>query len=222
MMKNKAATQLSAIALTVALAGCAPNTEGASTVTTQSTPTVWVGASDPNTTSLHQFIVDNKIAELRFRRGDPDTPKIEFPFPPGWSNAGDRTPDWAYGAIIYDKPKDPDDPPYMVAITSRLTGDVTPATILRYAPGQLNGLPDFTPFHEPRMDSLSGFDAVDYAGTYVSKGQARVIGQQTIVVPGKDALFVLQLNADAPAGGEQAVIDAAKFIREHTKITAPS
>ena len=222
MKKIKTAAQVSAVALSIVLAGCTPSTEVASTSTTQSTPTVRVGASDPGATTLYQYIADNKIAEVRFKRGEPGTPKIEFPFPPGWSSAGDRTPEWAYGAIVYDKPKDPQDPPYIVAIASKLTGDVDPAKILEYAPGQLNKLPDFTPFHDPRKDSLSGFAAMDFAGTYVRKGQPRVIGQQTIVVPGKDALFVLQLNADAPKGEEQPVLDAAKFIADHTKISAPS
>ena len=216
------ATRMSAVVLSIALAGCAPRTEVASPSSTQASPTVSVGSPDPGATTLNQYIVNNKIAETRFTRGEPGTPKIEFPFPPGWGTAGDRTPEWAYGAIVYDKPKDPEDPPYMVAIASKLTGDVDAAKILEYAPGQLNKMPDFAPFHDPAKDSLSGFQAIDYAGTYVRKGKPRVIGQQTIVVPGKDALFVLQLNADAPEGEKQTVIDAAKFIAEHTKISAPS
>lgn len=211
---------MGAFSLSILLVGCSPGTQVASTTTTQASPTV--GPADPGATTLHQYIVDNKIAERRFKRGDPGTPKIEFPFPPGWSSAGDRTPDWAYGAIVYDNPKDPQDAPYMTAIASELTGDIDSAKVLEYAPGQLNELPDFTPFHDPKIDSLSGFKAVDYAGTYVRKGQPRVIGQQTIVVPGKDALFVLQLNADAPEGEKQAVIDAATFIAEQTTISAPS
>lgn len=222
MTKITTATRVSAVALSMVLTGCTPSTEVASTATTQAAPAIGVGASVPGDTTLHQYIVDNKIAELRFKRGEPGTPKIEFPFPPGWRNARDRTPDWAYGAIVFDKPIDPEDPPYVVAIASKLTGDVDPANVLEYAPGQLNKMPDFKPFHDPKRDSLSGFDAMDYAGTYVRKGKPRVIGQQTIVVPGKDALFVLQLNADAPEAEKQTVIDAAKFIGEHTKISLPS
>lgn len=202
------------VALSVVVAGCTARTEVA--------PVEPTGDLGPGAVTLHQYIVDNKIAELRFKRGEPGTPEIAFPFPPGWSTAGDRTPDWAYGAIVNDTPKSPEDPPYMVAIASKLTGDVDPAQILEYAPGQLNDLPDFTPFHDPKRDSLSGFEAIDYAGTYVRNGKPRVIGQQTIVVPGKDVLFVLQLNADAPEGEKQTVIDAAKFIAKNTKISVPS
>lgn len=216
---------LSAIALSVALNGCAPGGGAGSTTSTppaQDSSATKAAGSDPIGTTLHQYIVDNNIAEVRFTRGEPGTPRIEFPFPPGWSSAGDRTPGWAYGAIVFDRPQNPQDPPYMVAIASKLTGDVDQAKILEYAPGQLNKLPDFTPFHEPKRDSLSGFAAMDYAGTYVRRSQLRVIGQQTIVVPGPDALFVLQLNADAPQTEKQPVIDAAKFIAERTKISVPS
>lgn len=202
--------------------GCSPSTEVAATEATPATPTVWAGAPDPESTTLHQYIVDNKLPEVSFKPGDQGTPDISFAMPPGWGLAGDRTPEWAYGAIVYGKAKNPDDPPYMVAIASKLPADVDPATILDYAPGQLNNLPDFAPFHTPKLDSVSGFKAIDYTGTYVRQGQPRVIGQQTIVVPGKDALFVLQLNADAPRGEEQPVLDAAKVIDEKTVITLPS
>ena len=72
------------------------------------------------------------------------------------------------------------------------------------------------------MDTFDGFDAIDYVGTYVWEGKQRAVGQQTIVVPGKDGLFVLQLNGEAPAGQEQVVIDAANLIREQTTVTLPS
>jgi hypothetical protein len=222
MKKIATAGQVGAVALSVVLIGCTPRSEVASTVNSPSATTAAVGSPSAGATTLHEYIIDNKIAEFRFKRGEPGTPKIEFPIPPGWSLAGDRTPEWAYGAIVYDKAEDPKDPPYMVAIASKLTGDVDASKILEYAPGQLNELPDFKPIHDPKTDALSGFQAVDYAGTYVRKGKPRIVGQQTIVVPGKDALFVLQLNGDAPQGQEQPVLDAAKVIAEQTKISAPS
>ena len=69
---------------------------------------------------------------------------------------------------------------------------------------------------------MGGYDAIDYVGTYVWEGKPRAVGQQTIVIPGKDALFVLQLNGEAPEWQEQAVIDAAHLIRERTTIALPS
>lgn len=239
-MKKITTVGVTAVALSVALAGCTPTTEQASTATGQSTPTVWTGSpapahggsahggaerpgeARPEGATLNQYIVDNKIAEVPFKKGDAGAPTVDFPFPPGWRAAGDLTPDWAYGAIIYDNAVDPNDPPFMYAIGSKLTGEVDPQKILELAPGQLNELPDFKAFGEPERSKLSGFDAIDYVGTYVLDGKTRSVGQQTIVIPGKDSLFVLQLNGEAPEGQEQVVIDAADLIRDQTKITLPS
>lgn len=241
-MKKITAAGVTAVAVSVVLAGCTPTTEQASTATSAVTPTIWTGSPAPahsggsghggaaghggspraEGATLHQYIVDNKIAEVPFKKDEPGTPTIEFPFSPDWSPAGDLTPDWAYGAIFYNKAPDPKDPPFMYAIGSKLTGNIDPEKVLELAPGQLNELPDFTPRGAPQRDKVGGFDAIDYVGTYVWEGEARSVGQQTIVIPGKDALFVLQLNGDTPAGQEQAVIDAADLIRQQTTITLPS
>jgi len=236
-MKNLTALATAGL-LTVALsaAGGTPRHEQAATGTAAPTPTVWTGSpapghsnaggengeGRPEAAGLNAYIMANKIAEVPFKKGDPGTPKIEFPFPPDWSSAGDRTPDWAYGAIVYDKAPDPENPAFMYAIASKLTGDADAAKILELAPAQLNELPEFSPREAPQRDKVSGFDAIDYVGTYVWDGQRRAVGQQTIVIPGSDALFVLQLNGEAPQGQEQAVIDAARLIREKTTITLPS
>lgn len=223
-MKKITTAGVAAVAVGVVLAGCTPTTEQAATVTPTAPPTIWTGDPPPprDNATLHQYIVDNQIAEIPFKADEPGTPKFDFPFPPDWRSAGDDTPDWAYGAIVYDKAVNPDDPPFIYAIASKLTGDVDPAKILQYAPGQLNDLPEFSALGEPEKDSLGGFEAIDYVGTYVWEGKQRAVAQQTVVVPGKDALFVLQLNAEAPAGQEQVVIDAAQLISEQTTITLPS
>lgn len=244
MMKTTTAAA-AALAAGIALAGCTPTTEQASTETAPP-PTVWTGspapahagehggghgqasgAADEAPTAgatLNQYIVDNKIAEVPFRPDEPGTPNIDFPLPPDWVPAGDRKPDWAYGAIVYDKAKDPADPPYMYAIASKLSGNVDADKVLELAPGQLNELPEFKPVDgPPKRVKFAGYDAINYVGTYVSDGRARAVGQETIVIPGKDGLlWVLQLNGDAPEGQEQVVIDAARVIREKTTIAPPS
>lgn len=225
MMKSTTAAVagLAAAALSLTLVGCGSATKTAETSEEKAAEATTSSAVDaPENRSLNQYIVDNKIAEVPFKKGDPGTPKIEFPFPPDWSSAGDRTPDWAYGAIVYDKAPDPENPPFLYAIASKLTGNVDPAKILELAPVQLNELPGFSPREAPRSDKVSGFDAVDYVGTYMWEGERRAVGQQTIVIPGKDALFVLQLNGEAPPGQEQPVVDAIKLIHDQTKITVPS
>lgn len=209
----------------VTLAGCSSATEQAKTSSSAAAQTSETGSSaakPAQSATINQYIVDNKIAEVPFKKDEPGTPKIDFPFPPDWSPAGDRTPDWAYGAIIYDKAPDRANPPFIYAIASKLTGNVDPATVLKLAPSQLNDLPGFVPLGEPHSDKVGGYDAVDYVGNFVWEGTKRAVGQQTIVIPDKDTVFVMQLNAQAPKGLEQPVVDAIKLIREQTKITLPS
>ncbi len=240
-----AAAGLAVITIGPALTGCTPTTEKAYTGPPVPPPAVWTGSPAPATTSGHglhgqesrpadeapaagsnlsQYIVDNKIAEVPFKKDQPGTPKIEFPLPPGWSPAGDMTPDWAYGAIyLGDKVKPLEESTFLYAIASQLTGNVDAQKILDLAPGQLNELPGFSPTNGgPSRAKFAGYDAVSYVGTYQWEGKTRSVGQETVVIPGKDGLFVLQLNGEAPAGQEQALIDAAAVIRAQTKITVPS
>lgn len=215
-----------AVAVNVFAVGCgsAPRTEGTQkdsvSSSTSSTVADALGLDGPNKT-INDYIAENKITETPFTADEPGTPNFDFPFPPGWSDAGDRTPEWAYGAIVYDSPMDPGDPPAMVAIASKLTGPVDPAKILEYAPGQLLNLPEFKPLGAPEKSTLGGFQAVQSAGTYTYDGKARVIAQKTVVIPGNGAWFALQLNADAPQAEESVVVDGARVIDEQTTITAP-
>lgn len=242
-MKNtKALATAGVLAATISsvLTGCSPTTEKPYTGADPATPTVWTGSPAPGSghgeaseaaseapaqgATLHQYILDNKIAEVPIKPNEPGTPKISFPLLPDWRAAGDQKPDWAYGAIVYDKAQDPEDPPFMYAIASKLTGDVDPNKILDLAGGQLNELPEFKPVDgiAPTRTKFDGYDAISYAGTYQWEGQSRSVGQETIVIPGDNALFVLQLNGEAPGGQEQVVIDAVKLIRDQTQITLPS
>lgn len=221
-------TAMMAVAAGAVTAGChaGKGTEAApSAASSTSSASLPPGAARPEISGAHKtindYINEAKIAETPIRPDEPGTPKFDFPFPPGWSDAGDKTPEWAYGAIVYDQPVDPADPPAMIAIASKLTGDVDPARILEYAPGQLENLPDFAPIGDPEKSKLGGFEAVESSGTYTFEGKARVIAQKTVVIPANGAWFALQLNADAPQGQEDVVIDAARFIDEQTKITAP-
>lgn len=232
---------LAVVAVSGALTACTPTTEKPYTGAAPATPTIWTGSPAPahegghgqaseaadaapaQGATLNQYIVDNKIGEFPIKKGDAGTPIFEFPFPPDWRSAGDKTPDWAYGAIVYDKAPDPNDPPFMYAIASKLTGNVDASKILDLASGQLDELPDFKSVGgPPERTKFDGYDAVSYAGTYTWQGQSRAVGQETIVIPGKDALFVLQLNGEAPKGQEQAVLDAVDLIRAKTNITVPS
>ena len=152
-------------------------------------------------------------------RGDPGSPTIDLPFPPGWADAGNRTPEWAYGAILATDPAMAQDPPTIIALVSKLTGNVDPAKILEYAPGEIKNLPGYDGAKEGSPSTLGGFDATQIGGTYTKGGVKRAIAQKTVVIPGQDGLYVLQLNADGTEDQMGALMDATSVIDEQTTIT---
>ena len=169
--------------------------------------------------TIQQYIQDNGIISTPVRLGDPGAPKIVIALPQGWSDLGPDTPEWAYGAVQADNSPNPDDPPTITVLLSKLTGDVDPAKILEYAPGELMELPDYVAANEPITDKLSGFDAVQLAGLYERDGTQRTIAQKTVVIPANDAVYVLQINADALKSDAIALIQATDVIDKETKIT---
>ncbi len=100
---------VSAVALGLSLAGCGSDTksepsaskttssEASTTETTETTttsaaePTTSAQAAGPNYTIV-DYIRDNGIVETPVKRGDPGSPTIDLPTPPGWEDAGTRTP----------------------------------------------------------------------------------------------------------------------------------
>ena len=195
------------------------DTSGASPSRTSALPTKSVTASTGSNPTIVDYIKQNNITEVPVHRGDPGAPTIDLPSPPGWEDAGSRTPDWAYGAIVSNDPAMAQDPPTVIALVSKLTGNVDPAMILEYAPGEIKNLPGYDGASEATPSTLSGFDATQIGGTYIKDEAKRAIAQKTVVIPGRDALFVLQLNADGTEDQMGALMDATGVIDEQTKIT---
>ena len=169
--------------------------------------------------TIRQYIKDNQITSTVVRVGDAGAPKIVIALPQGWSDLGADTPPRAYGAVQSDTTGDPNDPPTIVVLLSKLTGDVDPAKILEYAPGELRNLPNYVAAAEPTTGKLSGFDAIQLAGIYERDGTERTIAQKTVVIPANDAVYVLQMNADALKTDAAALMQATEVIDKQTKIT---
>jgi hypothetical protein len=224
---------IAAVALGLSLAGCGSDTKtepsksettSSKTTTTTTTtseeaaPTTSAEAAGPNKTIV-DYIRENNIVETPVKRGDPGSPTIDLPTPEGWEDAGSRTPEWAYGAIMSTDPAFAADPPSVIAIVSKLTGNVDPAKVLEFAPGEIRNLPGYDGAEEGTSDELSGFDATQIGGTYKKGGVTRAIAQKTVVIPGKDGLYVLQLNADGLEDQMGALMDATAAIDDQTTIT---
>jgi hypothetical protein len=169
--------------------------------------------------TIVDYIKENGIVEAPVHRGDPGSPTIDLPFPPGWEDAGNRTPEWAYGAIVFSDPAMAQDPPTIIALVSKLTGNVDPAKVLEFAAGEIKNLPGYEGATEGSPSTLSGFDATQIGGTYTKDGVKRAIAQKTVVIPGQDGLYVLQLNADGTEEQMPQLMDATTAIDEQTTIT---
>jgi hypothetical protein len=210
---------VAAVALGLTLAGCGSdaNSEEATEATSEARTTS-AGASGTNYTIV-DYIRDNGIVETPVRRGDPGTPTVNLPVLPGWEDAGPLTPQWAWAALVSTDPVMASDPPTIMALMSKLTGNVDPAKILEFAPGEIKNLPGYGGESEGSPTTLSGFDAYQISGSYVKDGVKRFITQTTVVIPGQDGLYVLQLNADAVEVRRDPLLAATAVIDEQTTIT---
>lgn len=226
---------VAAVALAISLAGCrsdskpqdtstSKSAESSTTTTTAAAKKGMHDATSPTATAgpnytIVDYIRDNNLVETAVHQGDPGTPALNLPVPPGWSLAGDKTPDWAWGAIVSDDPEYAADPPSVIALMSKLTGNVDPAKILEYAPNEIKNLPGYEAMGDGSSSTLGGFQAFQFGGGYVRDGAKRVIAQKTVVIPGQDGLYVLQLNADGLEDQMSALLDATNVIDEQTTIT---
>ena len=210
---------LAGIALIVAAAiGALVFTNGRADQSTSAIEAVPAKPPGQNET-IKQYIKDNDVTSTPMNLGDPGAPNIVIALPEGWSDLGEDTPAYAYGAVQLDNAPDPNDPPTITVLLSKLTGEVDPAKILEYAPGELRNLPNFVAANEPMIDKLSGFDAIQLAGLYERDGTQRTIAQKTVVIPASDAVYVLQMNADALKSDAVALIKATDVIDKQSKIT---
>ena len=129
-------------------------------------------AAGPNPT-IASYIVENNIQETPVKRGDPGSPTIDLPIPEGWEPAGENTPEWAYGAIIYTGPEAAEYSPSIVALVSKLTGNVDPQRIIDLAPGELQNLPGWVASNEGENSTLGDYPAFQLGGTWARRVRRR-------------------------------------------------
>lgn len=245
-MKLTVVTRSAAIATAVALiaTGCGGSDSGSSetsssesettTSTTETSETTSTSAAAPTTgriaprqeapagpaPTIADYIKENGIQESAVKRGDPGAPIIDLPIPEGWADAGADTPEWAFGAIVYTGPEAAEYTPSIVAIVSKLVGDVDPQAVLDAAPGEATNLPGWTPMSDGKVTTLGEYPAFQLGGTWVQDGVTKIAAQKTVVIPGSDgSWYVLQLNADGLENQIDLVGPATLAIDEETVIT---
>lgn len=168
--------------------------------------------------TIATYIQQSGIIETPVHVGDPGSPTINLPIPPGWQSAGADTPDWAYNAIVYTGADAAQYTPGVVVLMSHLTEDAQ--TILELAAGELNNLPGYRPLNIGVRRTLAGYPAHQLGGTWVQNGQTKIVAQKTVVIPAGTGVYVLQLNADALESQAGIVAAATAVIDAQTIITA--
>jgi probable lipoprotein LpqN len=234
-VKRSAITGTAAIAAAVAivLSGCGSDTKTEPSTSTSASTTTSAkaapsskpkvaprdeGAKGPHPT-IANYIAGNNIQETPIKMGDPGSPTIDLPVPDGWQPAGEDTPDWAYDAIVYTGQEAGDYTPSIVALVSKLTGDVDTQQIINLAPGELQNLPGWKAGNQSEASNLGDYPAYQLGGTWTQDGQTKIVAQKTVVIPGNDGLYVLQLNADGLEDQAEIVSAATNVIDNQTKIT---
>ncbi|AQA02081.1 hypothetical protein BVC93_06170 [Mycobacterium sp. MS1601] len=221
---------VTALALGLALVGCGSDSSTEATSSSSSAEestaestsaaaesTEPAAPAGPNET-IQDYIVSNGIQESTVKRGDPGVPVVNMPVPPGWQQR-DNIPEAPFGAIVFTGTAVPANPPRILALMSKLTGDVDPQAILDYAPGELENMPGWQPMNPGTRNQLSGFDAFQIAGAYAIDGRKGMIAQKTVVIPADDGVYVLQLNAYSDEQEAPVLGNATQVIDEQTTIT---
>lgn len=209
------------VALGLTLVGCGHDQKsGDKTSTSTSTPTTSTqtspAAAAKSKYTIADYVKDNNITETPVHHGDPG-PNVDLPVPAGWRLNQDSGT--SYGGIVQTQPADPADPPTVSALFSKLTGNVDPAKLIQYAPGEVQNLPGYQGGGDGSASTLGGFQAWQLGGTYRRSGKTRVIAQKTVVIPSQGAVYVLQLNADGLESDQGPLMDATSVIDEQTTIT---
>ena len=73
--------------------------------------------------------------------------------------------------------------------------------------------------NEGETSTLGEYPAYQLGGTWTQDGQSKIVAQKTVVIPGTDGLYVLQLNADGLEDQSEIVGAATNAIDDQTKIT---
>jgi Probable lipoprotein LpqN len=227
MNKSAAAVgvAIAAISLTVGLVGCGKQSKSPSPSTSSSTSTSTSTSAKPTSTSaqaagpnetIADYIKKNNIQDTPIAPNTPGAPTLQIPVPDGWSEVAG--PSGTYGLIKYDAAANPQDPPTVTVIYDRLNGNVETEKLIAAGPGEARNLPGFQ--GDGKASTMSGFPAYQISGSYVKDGAQRVVAQKTVVIEGKDGVYVLQLNAEGPDAESGPLGDATNVIDDKTTITA--
>ena len=222
-------------ALGLVLSGCGSKDDTAETTASSSSAlessTASASSAAPSSATaeasanetIDDYLKANGIQQTLVKRGDPGTPELGLPTPPGWRVLTDsEAPQNAWGAIVLDDPAAGSNPPAIIATMAKLTGgNPDPATLLKLAPNQVRKLPEFDGPETGQDGQLAGFQAATIGGTFVQDGVNMLVARKTVVIPAKDATYLLALDVQGNEEYATQMMDATAAIDEGTTITVP-
>lgn len=227
-MKTSAAAigvAVAALSLTVGLVGCNKESKSSSTTTTTTTSTSTSTTTTTTTSTqasgtqvtLDDYFKKNNIQETVVHHDTPGAPVVDLPVPDGWTQLPESE-DAPYGGIQLNSPSNPADPVKFEALLEKLTGNINTDELLPASVGDLKNQPDFDG-GDGQKSTLSGFPAYQILGSYNKNGAQRIGAQKTVVIQGKDGVYLLLLVGRGPEADAQAIMDATNVIDEKTTIT---
>ena len=190
------------------------STSTSTSTATTSAPSTSAQASGPNET-IADYIKKNNIQQTTITHGTPGAPTIDLPVPEGWTRIPEGA-DALYGGIVFNTPTNPDDPPKIIAIVEKLTGDVDTYKLLAVSPGEIKNLPGYKG-SDGQLSTLSGYPASRLGGSYTKNGVTRMVAQNTVAIERKDGIYVLQLNAEGPEADAGALMAATGVMVQQTR-----
>jgi Probable lipoprotein LpqN len=227
MSTRTAALVVAAVLLGAATTACGSDDKADTATTSASTSTSASAAASSSAApssapqgqgaTVADYLRDNGISQTLVKRGEPGTPQLNLPIPPGWRDLGADAPEDAWGAIVLDGPAETD-PPAIIARMARLSGgEPNAAEILELAPNALRNQPGYQG-SEGQQAELGGFQAVAVAGTVQQDGRSMFVARKTVVIPGQDGMYLLALDAQGTEDQQAAITDAMSVIDAETTI----
>jgi hypothetical protein len=222
---------IAAVALGVGLSACGSDTKTDESTSASATTSAEAGSSSSQapaslapaagpSKTLAEYIKENNITETPVKRGDPGAPTVDLPFPAGWESMGPNLPADAYdGLALTADPAMAQNPATIVAVMSKMSGNVDPAKVLEYAPSEIRTYEGFQGPDAGQPGKLAGFEATQIGGTYTKEGVTRLVAEKTAVIPGPDGLYVLRIKADGTEDQAMQLMDATQAIDDQAKIT---
>lgn len=213
------AVAIAALSLGLGPVGCGSKSKSpqpSTSTSTQTTTPTSAQAAGPNET-LDDYLKKNNIQETPISHNTPGAPTVDLPVPAGWSQLPESE-DAPYGALVFDTPTDPNDPPKIKALLERLTGNFDTDQLLATSAGDLKNEPGYNG-GDGAKSTLSGFPAYQLGGSLTKNGVKRAVAQKAAAIQGKDGTYLLLLVARAPDADRNTLMDATDFIDDKTTIT---